>query len=88
MNTKLEFSMQGTFVPHTLNYTTETHLLLPECYSVIAFSLALCSAIFSFIQTLILSKLCFKNDINYSDIKSKGLDFIFHGMINQKKKGG
>ena len=46
------------------------------------------SAFSSFIQTLILSKLCFKNDINYSDIKSKGLDFIFHGMINQKKKGG
>lgn len=45
-------------------------------------------SIISFIQTLILSKLCFKNDINYSDIKSKGLDFIFHGMINQKKKGG
>lgn len=45
-------------------------------------------AVFVFIQTLILSKLCFKNDINYSDIKSKGLDFIFHGMINQKKKGG
>ena len=44
--------------------------------------------IYTFIQTLILSKLCFKNDINYSDIKSKGLDFIFHGMINQKKKGG
>ena len=41
-----------------------------------------------FIQTLILSKLCCKNDTNYSNIKSKGLDFIFHGMINQKKKGG
>ena len=80
--------MQGTSVPYILNYTTEILFLVPECYSVIAFSFALCSAIFSFIQTLILSKLCFKNDINYSDIKSKGLDFIFHGMINQKKKGG
>lgn len=81
--------MQGTFVPHILHYTIKNTSFPPEPYDYsVDFSFSFCSAIFSFIQTLILSKLCFKNDINYSDIKSKGLDFIFHGMINQKKKGG